>query len=119
MPGKPPPGPGGNDWFFVKLPNDGPWMRFKETNRYFWRNFKQRLYWKFMTGAVVNVPWPADNVSADPNDHYRAWLETNIGKQGRDWQWDCHYTESGIYDLQIVVSRAKKQYASMIALMWK
>ena len=92
---------------------------FKKKCQIFWRTFTQRIYWKFMTGEVIVVPWPTYPGSADPNDHYRAWLEENIGKQGRDWQWDCVYVEAGFYDLQIVVSRAKKKYAPMIGLMWK
>lgn len=118
MPNKPPPGQVGFSWFFVKDQNNN-WMRFKETNRRFWNDFKQRLYWKFMTGATIQVSWPVSNESADPNDHYRAWLEENVGKQGRDWQWDCVYTGDSAFELLIVLSRAKKHHASMIALRWK
>lgn len=25
---------------------------------------------------------------AEPNEHYRPWLEANIGQQGVDWDWE-------------------------------
>ena len=88
----------------------------------FWYNTWQIIYWKFMTGAVVDVDWPVSASSADPNDHYRVWLEENIGRQGRDWQWDCVIKDdgviSGIVQLRIVVTRAKKDLVPMMLLMW-
>ena len=59
------------------------------------------LWWRFMPGEEIVVPWPVGEVrvrqeesgiwdsvrSADPNDHYRPWLEEHVGRQGWDWQW--------------------------------
>lgn len=91
------------------------------------------VWWKLQTGAVVTVPWPEGwgrwpnsksavmvheqgAYSADPNDHYRPWLEEHIGKQGRDWEWEiarnCHD------QIVLTLRRSKRQYASIIALMW-
>ncbi len=53
----------------------------------------EALWWAFMPGEVVTVSWPNGYVtgsiflSSDPNDHYRNWLEENVGKQGFDWNW--------------------------------
>lgn len=57
----------------------------------------KNLWWRFMPGAIVTVKWPVgwtdlDNLgnqtsSADPNDHFRPWLEQNVGRQGWDWDW--------------------------------
>jgi hypothetical protein len=71
---------------------------------------KQSLWWKFMPGVEVELPWPTGWVvlhenpdgsrvsteSADPNDHYRPWLEKNIGKQGWDWEWKHIMTDTMI-----------------------
>jgi hypothetical protein len=62
---------------------------------------KQALWWRFMPGTIIEVKWPNGWVvldeqpdgscvsadSSDPNDHYRPWLEKNVGKQGWDWDW--------------------------------
>lgn len=57
----------------------------------------RNLWWYCMPGISVTVSWPsgwteADHLgnqtqSADPNDHFRPWLEANVGKQGWDWDW--------------------------------
>lgn len=63
----------------------------------------RRMWWKFMPGVYTHMPWPAGPVnvenpcgeiylspgpfSADPNDHWRAWLEREVGKQGFAWDW--------------------------------
>lgn len=65
---------------------------------------RTRLWWKFMPGVCVHMPWPVGPVnvknpcgeiylhrgpiSADPNDHWRAWLEREVGKQGLAWDWE-------------------------------
>jgi len=50
------------------------------------------------------VKWPngwtrPDNLgnsvlSSDPNEHFREWLESNVGKQGWDWDWRVGPTSS-------------------------
>ena len=62
-----------------------------------------RLWWKYMPGVYIHMPWPVGPVnvknpcgeiyldpgpfSADPNDHWRDWLEREVGKQGSAWDW--------------------------------
>lgn len=69
---------------------------------------KQAIWWKLVPGVEVRLPWPSGWVvlhedadggkvsvdSADPNDHYRPWLEKNIGRQGWDWEWKHIITDT-------------------------
>ena len=91
--------------------------------------FTSQLWWKFMPGIEVVLLWPDGKVkirnedcvlSADPNDHYRPWLEENVGKQGWDWDWKVHgdYT-AGSSQLLLKIRRSKAQFATMAALKWK
>ena len=71
---------------------------------------KQALWWATVPGVEITLPWPTGWVvlhedpdgskvsteSADPNDHYRPWLEKNIGKQGWDWEWKHIITDTMI-----------------------
>lgn len=60
-------------------------------------NFLGDLWWNFVPGPVVTVKWPRGWTrvdeqghsceSADPNDHWRSWLEKNVGRQNWDWGW--------------------------------
>ena len=78
-----------------------------------WRlTVPEAIWWRWMPGEEFNLPWPSGEVtvtenepgwdwtlgtvkqtvqSSDPNDHYRPWLEKNIGRQGWDWQWRHHF----------------------------
>jgi len=96
--------------------------------------FTSQLWWKFMPGIEVILPWSVGEVrfrqeesgiwdslrSADPNDHYRPWLEENVGKQGWDWDWKVHgdYT-AGSSQLLLKIRRSKAPFATMAALKWK
>jgi hypothetical protein len=80
--------------------------------------FFQYYYWKVMTGATVFVEWKRHPIDKDPIAVYRPWLEENIGKQGRDWQWNYAYMGHTEFELAIVVSRRKKKFAPMMILMW-
>lgn len=89
------------------------------------------LFWKYGKGPTISVKWPVgpisvpngDNTgmlteSADPNDHYRPWLEKNVGKQNRDWVWglrDNNVTENR---LTIKFRKSKAMYASVATLLW-
>jgi hypothetical protein len=85
----------------------------------------QMVYWRFNTGAIVDVKWPGPSVTYgsftfgtnDPNEHYRPWLEENVGKQGRDWDW-TNWSGTENFEIRIVVSKRKASLAPMIALMW-
>lgn len=101
------------------------------------------IWWKLMPGVKIKVKWPRDEVvagpglsdprwrdwwgvaayikfpSADPNDHYRPWLEKNVGKQGWDWDWRIVDKDDMSTDkLTIKFRRGKEQYASIVGVMW-
>ena len=95
--------------------------------------FTSQLWWKFMPGIEVILPWPVGEVrfrqeesgiwdsfrSADPNDHYRPWLEENVGKQKWDWDWKEYYDDTDGSQLLLKIRRSKAQFATMAALKWK
>lgn len=93
----------------------------------------KNLWWRFMPGAIVTVKWPVgwtelDNLgnqtsSADPNDHFRPWLEQNVGRQGWDWDWrisditaDNGQGTIGVDTLDIKFRWGREQYATMFIL---
>lgn len=97
------------------------------------------LWWKVMCGATIKVRWPYGEVlvgpnsrywdgttgelrqiviSADPNDHYRDWLEDNVGKQGFDWEWALAGDDLTKETLTIRFRRGKKKYAILASLLW-
>ena len=103
-------------------------------------NMWQVLWWKFIPGVTVNVRWPSGEIvagsgpedprwhdwggaayiryeSADPNDHYRPYLEKNVGKQGWDWNWGIADSISSDR-LIIKIRRKHARHASIIGLMW-
>ena len=101
------------------------------------------LWWKFMPGVEITVKWPTgwtkpvnaagggfiQMESADPNDHFRPWLEQNVGRQGWDWEWRMGPITgaqgsangptylTGDY-LEIKFRKAKAEYATMFKLIW-
>jgi hypothetical protein len=115
---------------------------------YFWRqnywlpcglNIKDKLWWRFVPGVVINVKWPKGQVkvgpshrdgysgygpefeyvdSADPNDHYRPWMEQHIGKQGRDWNWGMANMDATENRLTIKIRQKYVKYATIAAIQW-
>lgn len=102
-------------------------------------NLKGLLWWRLVPGTVINVRWPKGQVrvgpshslgwngigdyfeyveSADPNDHYRPFMEQHIGRQGRDWDWGLADRDATDNRLTIKIRRKHEKYATMIALMW-
>jgi hypothetical protein len=102
-------------------------------------NIREKLWWRFMPGVVVNVRWPKGQVkvgtshrdgysgygpefeyvdSADPNDHYRPWLEKNVGKQGWDWNWGMADRDVTDNRLTIKVRQRHAKYATLAAIKW-
>jgi hypothetical protein len=100
-----------------------------------WDNF----WWKFIGHTEVDVRWPVgwavlhenedgskvSTESADPNDHFRPWLEKNVGKQGRDWQWrigsiaaDNGNGTVGYDTVRIKFAKKHAHFASIVALKW-
>jgi hypothetical protein len=102
-------------------------------------NIKEQLWWKFMPGVVINVKWPKGQVrvgpshrqgwsgvgpefeyveSADPNDHYRPWMEKNVGQQGWDWNWGVANNDVSENRLTIKIRRKYQDYAIIAKLQW-
>lgn len=103
-------------------------------------NIIEQLWWRFVPGVIINVKWPKGAVvvgpnsrswdgvtnpcvrqlveSADPNDHYRPWLEKHVGQQGRDWDWGLANNDATDNRLTIKI-RLKHQDSAVIAkLQW-
>ena len=70
---------------------------------------------------IIIVPWPTgeidDRFSSDPNEHYRPWLETNVGLQGRDWNWKLHVSRP-MDEIHIGFEKGKEDLAVQASLMW-
>lgn len=85
-------------------------------------------YWRLAAGATVTLPWPRKywldlgggmSVHSDePNDHYRPWLEANVGRQGWDWRWDYHHLSATEAVVILTVRKGKAPLASAAALKW-
>ena len=103
-------------------------------------NILQKLWWRFVPGVVVNVKWPAGNIvvdhnhplwqdmggavwvdlgfSADPNDHYRPWMEQHVGRQGWDWNWGMADRDASDNRLTIKIRQKYAKYATIAAIQW-
>ena len=102
-------------------------------------NWYNKLWWRLMPGTVVKVKWPVGDViitedhslwdwsigpskyiveSADPNDHYRPWMEQNVGKQGLDWDWSMLDNDVSQNTLTIKFRKGKEHWATLAALRW-
>ena len=101
--------------------------------------FIETLWWRWMPGVTIKVKWPVGNVivlptddgfdwavgttpqeifSADPNHHYRPWMESNVGRQGWDWNWRLIDNDIAENVLSIKFRRGKESWASIVALRW-
>jgi hypothetical protein len=95
-------------------------------------NIIRQIWWRFMPGVVINVKWPTGWAvldedpdggqtaveSADPNDHYRPWMEKNVGKQGWDWDWGMADRDATDNRLTIKIRRKYQDYAIIAKLQW-
>lgn len=102
-------------------------------------NIIQKLWWYLIPGVVINVKWPVGLAeinesmpqwdwslgpskyfveSADPNDHYRPFMEKYIGKQGWDWNWGVANNDVAANRLTIKIRQKHAKYATMLALRW-
>jgi hypothetical protein len=76
------------------------------------------LWWKLVPGVTVKVAWPHRYDIADPNIHYRPWLEQEVGRQFLEWDWDL-IDDDIIKNLLTIRFRFdKKQYATLVKLKW-
>ena len=92
-----------------------------------------------MPGVIVNVKWPMGLAaidesmpqwdwtigpsryfveSADPNDHYRPWMEQHVGRQGWDWDWCMMNNDVACNRLTIKFRHGKENFASIVSLKW-
>jgi hypothetical protein len=102
-------------------------------------NIIQKLWWYLIPGVVINVKWPVGLAeinesmpqwdwsigpsryfveSADPNDHYRPFMEKYIGKQGWDWNWGVANNDVAANRLTIKIRQKHATYATILALRW-
>ncbi len=70
--------------------------------------------WVDLGGAV----WVDLGISADPNDHYRPWLEKHIGKQGWAWDWNMIENDVAANQLTLKVRQDKAEYAIIAVMRW-
>lgn len=89
----------------------------------------KNIWWKWVPGTKITVAWPGGQPrlvpvpggwstsidSSDPNDHFREWLETNVGRQGWDWDWRLG---PGIDDLEIKFRLGRRQFATAFELVF-
>ena len=95
-------------------------------------SLKEWLFWKYGSGPTITVKWPVGWVvlhvfpdgsqtsaeSADPNDHYRPWMEKNVGRQNRDWVWGLRDNNAAENRLTIKFRRSKAKLATMAVILW-
>ena len=75
------------------------------------------LWWKFVPGIIINVRWPTEH-TADPNFHYRPYLEEHVGQQGRDWNWGMADRDATDNRLTIKIRRRYAQHATVMTMRW-
>ena len=94
-----------------------------------------------MPGVVINVKWPSGKIvagpgpddpfwcdlgganhvtfdSADPNHHYRPWMEQHVGRQGWDWNWGMADRDATDNRLTIKIRQKYAKYATIAAIRW-
>lgn len=103
-------------------------------------NLYDAAWWRWMPGVTISVKWPVGKVfvvdnsdsrwdwtlgashqlfeSADPNDHYRPFLEENVGKQRWDWNWALRDNNVAENRLTIKVRTKHAQWATIVGLQW-
>lgn len=86
------------------------------------------LFWKFMPGVKIKVRWPVgwtqpdhlgnQTKSADPNDHYRPWMEKYVGRQYLDWGWELEDDDINTNSITIKFRKGKTKWATMASMRW-
>ncbi len=77
----------------------------------------QKLWWRYWPGVKVKISWPTYQ-PADPNAHYRPWIEKNIGTQGWHWDWTMEDNDAADNLLTLKVCKSKINYAILATLQW-
>ena len=92
----------------------GPWATYEwATPRRLW----YRIFWRWIPGVEISVKWPRGE-NCDPNEIYRPWLETHVGRQGWDWDWRMANNDAYLDRLTIRIRRRRSHMASIMALKW-
>ena len=102
-------------------------------------NLRDAAWWRWMPGVTFTVKWPVGKIfildetdsrwsglgpaqeaieSADPNDHYRPFLEENLGRQRWDWDWRLCDDNVAENRLTIKVRNKHAKYATIAGLRW-
>jgi hypothetical protein len=102
------------------------------------KKYFEKIWWYFTPYMEISVRWPKGPVavqygdprwydcgatwvqieSADPNDHYRPFMEEWIGRQGWDWSWYMGNTDARDNRLTIRIREKHAVFATHIAMMW-
>lgn len=69
-----------------------------------------------MPGTKITVNWPIGVDTSDPNGHYRPTLESMVGKQLIDWDWEVG--SPTMDTLRIKIRKPKDSIASYLAMKW-
>lgn len=92
-----------------------------------------KIWWTVVPGVEIKVKWPAGPVikdfedqyksddelfSTDPNEHYRPWLEENVGRQFWDWSWELQDNDVVPNTMTIKIRRSKVKWATLAVLRW-
>ena len=98
----------------------------------------ERVWWYFNPYVEVTVRWPVGEIvveygdprwydcgarlvliqSADPNDHYRPFLEEWIGRQRWDWQFLMKNNDARDNRITIRIRQKHAVFATHVAMMW-
>ena len=102
------------------------------------RKLLNLLWWRYVPGVKVKLRWPVGMIvveyghpkwydvgahfvelaSADPNDHYRPWLEKHVGRQGWHWDWRMEDNDAAYKSLTLKVCKSKTKYATLAGIQW-
>lgn len=93
-------------------------------------NIFRMWQWKYWLTTEITVAWPNgwtpqdhlgnSTLTADPNEWYREWLETNVGRQGWAWDWRIHNIMSYYSDSpdRLCIKFRNPEHATAFALKW-
>ena len=106
----------------------------------FFTYFVSRAFWHLVPTVEVKLRWPVgeitvgpddprwdwtlgatyqSGISADPNDHYRPWLEKHVGRQSWHWDWKIVDNDASANCLTLRIRRDLAEYATIAALRWR
>lgn len=86
--------------------------------KYLINSTHRNLWWRYMPGVQIKVKWPTASPIADPNYHYRDWLEKHVGRQGWDWNWEMTTDDVFNNTLTVKFRKGRERQAVIAGLMW-